>query len=103
MLSTDNRLTVVVPHCEMGQGAQTTLAMMAAEEMDADWQRVRVQEAPATEEFANGYLPRVFVPGVARVPRFLERGLDFASFKLMQMLPLQITGGSSSVRGTGQH
>jgi isoquinoline 1-oxidoreductase beta subunit len=103
LLAPDNTLTVVVPHCEMGQGAQTTLAMMAAEEMDADWNLVRVQEAPAAEEFANGYLVRVFVPGVASVPRFLERGLDFASFKLTQMLPVQTTGGSSSVRGTGHY
>ena len=32
----DNLVTVLVPHCEMGQGTQTALAMMAAEEMDAD-------------------------------------------------------------------
>lgn len=103
LLAPDNTVTVVVPHCEMGQGAQTTLAMMAAEEMDADWNQVRVQEAPAADEFANGYLVRVFVPGAASVPSFLERGLDFASFKLTQMLPLQVTGGSSSVRGTGHY
>ena len=102
MLSPDNSVTVVVPHCEMGQGSQTTLAMMAAEELDADWNLVRVQEAPAHDEFANGYLVRIFVPGAAAVPKFMERGLDFATFKLTQMLSLQVTGGSSSVRGTGQ-
>ena len=42
----DNVVTVLVPHCEMGQGTQTALAMMAAEEMDADWNLVRIREAP---------------------------------------------------------
>ena len=32
----DNLVTVLVPHCEMGQGSQTALAMMAAEEMEAE-------------------------------------------------------------------
>ena len=43
MVTPDNLVTVLVPHCEMGQGAQTALAMMAAEEMDADWNLVRVK------------------------------------------------------------
>ncbi len=52
----DNIVTVLVPHCEMGQGAQTALAMMAAEEMEADWNLVRVKEAPALDAYANAYV-----------------------------------------------
>ena len=48
------------PHCEMGQGARTALAMMAAEEMDADWNLVRVREAPALDAYANAYMLRAF-------------------------------------------
>ena len=40
----DNFVTILVPHCEMGQGSQTGLAMMAAEEMEADWDLVRIKE-----------------------------------------------------------
>src|SRR5213595_2817173 len=47
VVTPDNLVTVLVPHCEMGQGSQTALAMMAAEEMEADWTLVRVREAPA--------------------------------------------------------
>ncbi len=53
VVTPDNLVTVIVPHCEMGQGAQTALAMMAAEEMEADWHLVRVQEAPAADAYAN--------------------------------------------------
>ena len=37
LITPDNLVTVLVPHCEMGQGSQTALAMMAAEELNADW------------------------------------------------------------------
>ena len=85
----------------MGTGVHTALAMMLAEELEADWNQVRIEEAPGTDDYANGYLVRVFVPVVASVPRYMERGIDFATFKLMQLMDMQVTGGSSAVRGTG--
>ena len=51
-LSLDNRLTIYVPHAEMGQGVHTSLAMMAADEMDADWSLVDVEQAPALDAFS---------------------------------------------------
>jgi isoquinoline 1-oxidoreductase beta subunit len=99
LVTPDNFVTILVPHCEMGQGAQTALAMMAAEEMDADWSRVRIKEAPATDAHANGYIARAFVHNV---PIF-ERGFDYGMYRLTRWLGAQVTGGSMSVRGTGQH
>ncbi len=100
-IGADNTVCVIIPHCEMGTGVHTALAMMCAEELEADWSQVRVEEAPGTDDYANGYLVRVFVPVVASVPRYMERGIDFATFKLMQLMDMQVTGGSSAVRGTG--
>ena len=45
-LSTDNTVTVISTKLEMGQGAYTGLATLVAEELDADWQQVKVQSAP---------------------------------------------------------
>ena len=100
LVTPDNIVTVLVPHCEMGQGAQTALAMMAAEEMDADWNLVRVKEAPALDAYANAYIVRAFVNDV---PGPFERGFDYGTYRLARWFGLQVTGGSMSVRGTGHH
>ncbi|ABG29974.1 xanthine dehydrogenase family protein molybdopterin-binding subunit [Roseobacter denitrificans] len=45
-VSPDNIVTVLIKHVEMGQGANTGLAILAAEEMDADWSQIRAEQAP---------------------------------------------------------
>lgn len=42
----DNRITLSIPKSEMGQGVRTSLALLIAEELDADWSQVQV-ETPA--------------------------------------------------------
>jgi isoquinoline 1-oxidoreductase beta subunit len=98
-ITPDNIVTVLVPHCEMGQGSQTALAMMAAEEMDADWTLVRVKEAPALDNYASAYIVR----GLAgrSVPGLLERAFDYGTYRLARWYGTQATGGSTAVRGTG--
>jgi isoquinoline 1-oxidoreductase beta subunit len=49
----DNRVTVVVGLSEMGQGVHTAIPMLVAEELDADWSRVRVEQAPVDAAFDN--------------------------------------------------
>jgi isoquinoline 1-oxidoreductase subunit beta len=46
-IGTDNSVTVVSKHLEMGQGVYTGLATLVAEELDADWAQVKVEGAPA--------------------------------------------------------
>jgi len=42
----DNMITVIVNHSEMGQGAYTSLPMIIADELDADWSKVKFEAAP---------------------------------------------------------
>lgn len=42
----DDTVTVLIKHIEVGQGANTALALLAAEEMDADWGQMRAEQAP---------------------------------------------------------
>jgi len=45
-IGTDETITVVVNHSEMGQGVYTSLPMILADELDADWSKVRFEPAP---------------------------------------------------------
>jgi isoquinoline 1-oxidoreductase beta subunit len=66
-VGTDERVTVIVNHSEMGQGVYTSLPMLLAEELDADWTKVGFEPAPVDPKYNH--------------PAF----------------GMQITGGSSSV------
>jgi isoquinoline 1-oxidoreductase beta subunit len=100
-IAPDDTITVIVPHSEMGQGVHTSLPMMLAEELDADWAHVRMEQAPADPAFANGPLGRGYLLGEYDIPAALSGTTDFAMRKIAEFMHLQITGGSLSVRATG--
>ena len=52
-IGADNSVTVFAKHLEMGQGTYTGLATILAEELDADWNQVRVEGAPADAKRYN--------------------------------------------------
>jgi isoquinoline 1-oxidoreductase beta subunit len=52
-IAPDDSVTALIAHSEMGQGIWTTLAMLIAEELDADWTKVRVEHAPAAPPYAH--------------------------------------------------
>jgi isoquinoline 1-oxidoreductase subunit beta len=66
-IGTDERVTVIVNHSEMGQGVYTSLPMLLADELDADWTKIGYEPAPVDPKYNH--------------PAF----------------GMQITGGSSSV------
>jgi isoquinoline 1-oxidoreductase subunit beta len=46
-IGTDNKVTVLAKHLEMGQGTWSGLASIVAEELDAAWEQMQVEGAPA--------------------------------------------------------
>lgn len=53
-IAADGTVTVICNRSEMGQGVRTSLTMVVADELEADWARVKVQQAPGDEaRFGN--------------------------------------------------
>lgn len=50
-ITSDNRVTIWVTRSEMGQGVRTALPMMLAEELEADWDTITLQQASPGPKF----------------------------------------------------
>ena len=54
-IAADNTITIVCPSAEMGQGVYTSLPLILAEELDADWSKVKTEFAPANPTVYGNY------------------------------------------------
>lgn len=52
-IGADDSITVMLAHSEMGQGIWTTLPMLIADELDADWSKIKVEHAPAAPSYVH--------------------------------------------------
>lgn len=52
-IGSDDTVTIIVNHSEMGQGVYTSLPMMVAEELECDWKKVRIEPAPVDPAYNN--------------------------------------------------
>ena len=108
-IADDDTVTIVIPHCDMGTGIFTSLSQMAADELDADWDKVRAETAPADSVFANAALVEGFLLTGRKkliadsLPGFLK-GIESSALRAIAAYKdVQITGGSSAVRMTGEY
>lgn len=102
-IAEDDTVTLYSPHIDFGQGSHTGLAQMLADELDADWAKVRVEQAPPEGGFANTVLGKFFIGDMSGRPGLIDSlPLSWLSM-IARSMPVQITGGSSALRATGQH
>jgi isoquinoline 1-oxidoreductase subunit beta len=52
-ITPDNKIIIVVARSEMGQGVRTALPMILAEELEADWNQIEIEQAGASTLFGD--------------------------------------------------
>lgn len=97
-IGTDGRVIVIVPQAEMGQGVFTALPMILADELGASWGQVAVEPAPLHPTYVN---TAMFLSELddSTMPGVVKTVVKWSATKALEMLSMQVTGGSSSIRG----
>ncbi len=72
-IGSDERVTVIVNHSEMGQGVYTSLPMLLAEELDADWAKVGFESAPVDPKYNHPVFGMQMTGGSSSVWSGLEQ------------------------------
>jgi isoquinoline 1-oxidoreductase beta subunit len=52
-IAPDDTVTIMLSQLEMGQGVMTSMPMLVAEELDADWKTIRTEWTPADAKYGN--------------------------------------------------
>ncbi len=97
-VASDGSVLVVMPKSEMGQGAHTGLAMVLADELDADWASVRIAAAPIDPIYNN---LATLVDGLPFHPDddgAIKALAGWLTAKTMREVGVMMTGGSSSIK-----
>jgi isoquinoline 1-oxidoreductase subunit beta len=65
-IASDGTITIVAPAVEMGQGAMTGMPLLVAEELDADWSKVKINHSPLGRGYGNPGFGGAQVTGASR-------------------------------------
>jgi isoquinoline 1-oxidoreductase subunit beta len=72
-IAPDDSITIIVNKSEMGQGVYTSLPMLIAEELEADWSRISVESAPVAAVYNHTSYPMQMTGGSSSVPSSWEQ------------------------------
>ena len=72
-IGTDESVTVIAAHSEMGQGVYTSLPMLLNEELEADWSKIRVEAAPVDKAYNHPVFGMQMTGGSTTSPSEWER------------------------------
>ena len=72
-IGTDESVTVIAAHSEMGQGVYTSLPMLLNEELQADWAHIRVEAAPVDKIYNHPVFGIQMTGGSTTSPAEWER------------------------------
>jgi isoquinoline 1-oxidoreductase beta subunit len=94
----DNSVTVAMCKSEMGQGVHTGLAMVLAEELDADWAQVKIEPSPIDRIYNNIVTAVDGLPFHPDDDGTLKAVAGWLTAKTMREIGVMVTGGSSSIK-----
>lgn len=72
-IAADDSITIVVNKSEMGQGVYTSLPMLVAEELEADWSKIRVESAPVAAVYNHTGFGMQLTGGSTSIPSSWEQ------------------------------
>lgn len=87
-ITPDNRITIVTPAAEMGQGSMTGVPIALAEELDADWSSVSLEMAPAEPAiygYGTGDNKQMMIVGSRAVQSYFEQ-MRYAGAQVRKVL-----------------
>ncbi|MDW3683545.1 xanthine dehydrogenase family protein molybdopterin-binding subunit [Cupriavidus sp. CV2] len=96
-VAADNTVTIMMCRSEMGQGVHTGLAMVLADELDANWAHVKVEHAPVDKIYNNLEVAVDDLPFRADDDGVAKHLAAWLTRKLMREIGEMVTGGSSSL------
>ncbi|SDI15305.1 xanthine dehydrogenase family protein molybdopterin-binding subunit [Lutimaribacter saemankumensis] len=98
VLVTGEGVTLITPRSEMGQGTQTTLAALIAEELDVAWEDVRIMHGPPAAAYYNSALLHEVIPGKGYDQSEFMHALAEYVGRVGKVMEMQITGGSTAMK-----
>ncbi len=90
-------VTIITPRADVGQGVYSAQAALVAEELDLDWQDIKVDPGPPSAAYYNSKVLAEGLPFAATDNGFLANKARVLGDVLAKFLGVQVTGGSSTV------
>ncbi|MDD7911772.1 molybdopterin-dependent oxidoreductase [Pseudovibrio exalbescens] len=96
-ISKEGEITIITPRAEMGQGTQTTLAALVAEELEVSLDQIKVEHGPASAAYYNSAMFMEGGPFAAFDTSLLAESARETMGVAAKFLGVQVTGGSSAM------
>lgn len=93
----EDRITLITPHADLGQGAVSMQAALIAEEMDLAWGQFEVDLGKPSPAYYNTAMAGEVVPFMSHDEGFMARTARNTVGGVLKLAGMMVTGGSSSV------
>lgn len=97
-IGADDSIRLWMPRCEMGQGTHTGLAMLLADELDVELERIRIEAAPIHSVYNNIAVATDGLPFHPDDDGLIRQQVERLTTKTVRRIGVMVTGGSTSIK-----